>query len=376
MDYINKIKNLKILNNKNILDIDEIINFISLDKPFDDLEKLHLFLLSEIKKLHEDEISTVNTHKCKESSSAFECLDKCEDTKIGGKIYFLNNDLAKYYIFGDIHSDSISVIEFLKRISFLEKIQSGQNIRLVFLGDYVDRGKATTRTLELILILKYIFPCNIFLLRGNHDGGTIISENEYKLCVGRNENTTDDDYFVASLFNSLKKMNKPLTLLEEYLNFFNNLCHLALIKNGDDVVLCVHGGIPRPTNDDYNHIHTISDLWNEGIVDSLDGSVIHNMLWSDPTEDTSLQRNTRRFYFYKTHFDNFTNKFSISNIIRGHQAFDEGYKEFFNGRLISIFSSGDISLDTKETNNETAYKDIIPCILKLYGGKKETIRLL
>lgn len=371
MDYINKIKNLKILNSQNSLDINEIINFISLDKPFDDLEKLHLFLLSEIKKLHGNEISIVNTRNCEVSSNALECLEKCEDTKIGGKIYFLNNVLATNYVFGDIHSDSISLIEFLKRISFLEKVQNGQNIRLVFLGDYVDRGKAAIKTLELILILKYIFSSNIFLLRGNHDGGTIISENEYKLCVGRNENTTDDDYFVASLFNSLKKLNKPLTLLEEYLNFFNNLCHLALIKNGDDVVLCVHGGIPRPTSDNYNHINTISDLWNDGIVDSLDGSVIHNMLWSDPTEDISLQRSTRRFYFYKTHFDNFTDKFSISNIIRGHQAFDEGYMKFFNDRLISIFSSGEIN----ENNNETAYKDIIPCILKLHSGKKEIIRL-
>lgn len=371
MDYISKIKNLKILHNKNQLDINEIISFINLEKSFDDLEELHLFLLSELNELHENENSIVNADVCKVSASALECLDKCEDTKIGGRIYFLNNCLATYYVFGDIHSDSISVIEFLKRISFVEKVQNGQNIRLIFLGDYVDRGKAAIKTLEIIFILKYIFSNNIFLLRGNHDGGIIISENEYKLCVGRNENTTDNDYFVASLFNSLKELNKPLTLLEKYLNYFNKLCHIALIKNGDEVVLCVHGGIPRPINDCYEHIHTISDLWNEDIVDSLDGSVIHNVLWSDPTEDTTLQRDTRRFYFYNIHFDNFTDKFSISKIIRGHQAFDEGYKEFFDGRLISIFSSGDI----KENNNETAYKSITPCILNLHDGKKEIIRL-
>ena len=373
MDYINKIKNLK--NLKNNLNINEINSFINIEKTFDDLEKLHLFLLSEIKKLHENEISIENADICKVSINALDCLDKCEDTKIGGRIYFLNNDLATYYIFGDIHSDSISVIEFLKRINFIETVQNEQKTRLIFLGDYVDRGKGTIKTLELILVLKYLFPSNIFLLRGNHDGGSIISEIEYKLCVGRNENTTDEDYFVASLFNSLKKLNKPLTLLEEYLNLFSRLCHLALIKNGDEVVLCVHGGIPRPINDDYDHIKSISDLWNEGIIDSLEGSIIHNMLWSDPTEDTTLQRSTRRFYFYKTHFDNFTEKLSISKIIRGHQAFDEGYKEFFNGRLISIFSSGDMSPDLKENNNETAYKDITPCILKLHDGKKEIVRL-
>ncbi len=371
MDYISKIKNLKILYNKNQLDINDIISFIELKKSFDDLEELHLFLLSELNKLYENEISIANANVCKVSASALECLDKCDDTKTGGRIHFLNNDLATYYVFGDIHSDSISVIEFLKRISFVEKMQHEQNIRLIFLGDYVDRGKAAIKTLELIFILKYIFSSNVFLLRGNHDGGKIISENEYKLCVGRNENTTDNDYFVASLFNSLKELNKPLTLLEEYLNYFSKLCHIALIKNCDEVILCVHGGIPRPKNDGYDHILTINDLWNEDIVDSLDGSVIHNMLWSDPTEDTTLQRNTRRFYFYKTHFDSFTSKFSISTIIRGHQAFDEGYKEFFAGRLLSIFSSGEI----KENNNETAYKDITPCILKIHDGKKEIVRL-
>ncbi len=298
-------------------------------------------------------------------------MSNCEDGKIGGKIYFLNNDNYINYIFGDLHSDRTSLVEFLKVISFVDRIQNDEKIRLIFLGDYIDRGKSAFKTLELILILKYLFPSSIFLLRGNHDGGTLISENEYKLCVGRNDNTTDDDYFVASLFNTLIELNKPLTLLKEYLKFFNNLCHIAFIKNDNEIVMCVHGGIPRPKSEAYEHLNNISDLYNEKIVDDLSGSIIHNMLWSDPAEDTNLYRSTRRFYFYKPHFDAFINKFYISKVVRGHQAFNEGYKKFFDGKLISIFSSG----KSVNTNPDTAYDDIVPCVLMLHNGDQKIIRL-
>lgn len=371
MNYITKIKNLKNLYNKNQLSNDDLINFISINKSFDDIEKLHVFLINQINKIHKSEISKINTKLCKNSSDAKKCLDKCEDGKIGGKIYFFSDENKVNYVFGDIHSDCQTVMEFLKVIDFVFKVQNDKNLRLIFLGDYIDRGKAGFKALELILVLKFLFRDNVFLLRGNHDGGTIISENEYKLCVGRNENTTDNDYFVASLFNKLKELNKPLDFLDKYLNFFYSLCHLAFIKNGEETVLCVHGGIPRPRNDNYEHLNKLSDLYDEKIIDDLKGSVIHNMLWSDPAEDTSLIRNTRRFYFYRTHFDNFINRFDIDKIIRGHQAFDEGYKEFFDRRLISIFSSG----KCKTKNEETAYKYVLPCILMLHNGNLKIIRL-
>lgn len=379
MNYINNIKNiinklekLKSLHDKNQLTNDDpLISFVMSDKAFEDLEKLHIYLINKVNRIHKNETSEINTDLCKKSLNLSECLESCSDAKRGGKIYFLNDKTAINYIFGDIHSDSYSLFKFLKKIDFIRRIQNTENLRLVFLGDYIDRGKAQFKVIETILILKYIFPHNIFLLKGNHDGGEIISENEYKLCVKRNEDTTDDDYFVASVFNRLKELGKPLTLLKKYLKLFYGLCHAAVIKNGNETVLCVHGGIPRPRNDKYSHIESASDLWSNKKRDHLKGSIVHNMLWSDPAEDTSMQRDTRRFYFYESNFTEFAKIMSIDTVIRAHQAFENGYKEFFGGRLISVFSSG----DTDNNNNETAYKNIIPCVLELHSGDKELIRL-
>ena len=371
MDYIKTVKKLKIKLDKESLSLLEIIQLLNTKKSLDEIEKLHLYLIKEVNNINNNELSVRNEELCKTNINASKCLLESEDIKIGGKIYFLNDDSSINYIFGDIHSDSITLTAFLVHIDFINKIQQGENLRLLFLGDYVDRGKGAFKTLELLLILKYLFPQNVFLLRGNHDGGMLINEHEYKLCVGRNHNTTDEDYFVATLFNMLKEKNKKTKLLAEYLKFFNNLCHIALLKNGSETILCVHGGIARPTDDKFDHLNTISDLYNENIIDNLNGSVVHNMLWSDPAEDISLYRDTRRFFFYEKQFDCFLEKFKINKIIRGHQAFEEGYKEFFGGRLISIFSSGKFN----EYNTESAYNDILPCILKLQNGTIEVIRL-
>lgn len=371
MNYTTNLLSLKDSVENNGLTIDDIKTFINLPKIMDDLENLHLFLINEILAIHKKEESCVNNHLCKTFLNAEHALDKGEDAKSGGKIYFFNNITSTYYIFGDIHGDSYSIIEFLKTLNFIDKVQRDENLKIIFLGDYIDRGHCVFKALELILVLKYLFPHNIFLLRGNHDGGTIISEKEYKLCVGRNSGTTDEDYFVASLFNRLTALDKPLTLFESYLTLFESLCTLALIKNGDDVVLCVHGGIPRAKNSSYEHLNLLGDLYDESITDHIGRTILHNMLWSDPSEDTTLQRDGGRFYFYNYEFENFLNRFSMSMVIRGHQAFDEGYKEFFNGKLLSIFSSGSSS----SKNKETAYPSLSPCVVELHHGENSIIRL-
>ena len=63
-------------------------------------------------------------------------------------------------------------------------------------------------------------------------------------------------------------------------------------------------------------------------------------------------------------FDEFQNNIKFDLLIRGHEAEKEGYKKFFNDRLITIFSSGAILLNNININDETAYEDITPNIIK------------
>ncbi|MDD5094202.1 MAG: metallophosphoesterase family protein [Dehalococcoidia bacterium] len=64
---------------------------------------------------------------------------------------------------GDTHGD----LEATQRV--LDKYL-GANCKIVFLGDYVDRGPESVENLNVLLRTKIEVPENIFLLMGNHEG--------------------------------------------------------------------------------------------------------------------------------------------------------------------------------------------------------------
>jgi metallophosphoesterase superfamily enzyme len=52
-------------------------------------------------------------------------------------------------------------------------LKNGQKI--VFLGDYVDRGPHSRENLDFLLEIKAKNPKDIFLLQGNHEGTDFLS---------------------------------------------------------------------------------------------------------------------------------------------------------------------------------------------------------
>lgn len=375
MVHINNIEDIK--NNLSPNSITLISDFININKNIADIESLHLYLLSNVLEIINKECDSLNSTLCNSTINIKEIIEKANHSHTGASMYFFNKDIP-YYIVGDIHSDTKSIIRLLNKINFMNRVLNNEEFNLVFLGDYVDRGACHIKTIELILILKYLFPKNIFLLRGNHDGGELLDDSTYKLCVGRNLNTTDNDYFVAYIYNMLKENNKSFTLLKGYLDFFDNLPTKAFILSGNEILLCTHGGIPRPIENNFNYLNVLSDLTNYELIDDIGRTIVHNMLWSDPSEETIedlVQKG--RFKFGLNHFNDFINKVGITKLIRGHQAFEEGYKEFFNGALISIFSSGVLydEWTSINVNDETAYNDISPLIISFKSGIKEIIKL-
>lgn len=69
--------------------------------------------------------------------------------------------MTKYYVIGDIHGQ----VEPLKQL--LRYWTEGE--KLVFLGDYFDRGPYNKEVLELMLLLGYYYKEDCIFLRGNHD---------------------------------------------------------------------------------------------------------------------------------------------------------------------------------------------------------------
>lgn len=72
---------------------------------------------------------------------------------------------GKVTIIGDIHGQ---FYDFHSMLGKLHKPNS-RSEKLLFLGDYVDRGAWGPQTLLLLMILKCNSPQNILCLRGNHE---------------------------------------------------------------------------------------------------------------------------------------------------------------------------------------------------------------
>lgn len=84
---------------------------------------------------------------------------------------------APLIVFGDIHGQLNDLIKSFSLFIFWSKKYSRwfsvvgfppQN-KLLFLGDYVDRGKKSLEVMTLLLCYKILHPERIYLLRGNHE---------------------------------------------------------------------------------------------------------------------------------------------------------------------------------------------------------------
>lgn len=396
MDYVEKIighiNNIKsnLVNNQYLngydleADFSKINSLTEVNSNYDlpqnlvDLFTVHKLLIEEVCKIHNSELSSENEKLFTIALNINPIISKLEDAKSAFKIYAFNDESFDNYLIGDIHSDTISLMKILETVDFFNSIVANKKFRLIFLGDYIDRGKAHIKTIEYFLALKYIFPNNIYLLKGNHDGGTIVN-TEVKLVVGRDPLEVDDDYFFLYLNNLVDlNANLDIEIVINYITFFNSLCNLAFVNNKTMTILAVHGGIPRSRNSElggYSYIDNLSTLTDLSIIDNLNATISHNMLWSDPVETVGDLRETkRRFAFNYEQFSEFQSLIGFDILIRGHEAEPSGYRSFFNDNLFTIFSSGVLLENNININTETAYQEVSPNIFLLPGKTKRNFK--
>ncbi|MHA1804186.1 MAG: metallophosphoesterase [Promethearchaeota archaeon] len=217
-------------------------------------------------------------------------------------------------VIGDIHGN----LESLK--NFLNMIKKDQPAHVIFLGDIVDRGAKQLECLITVLCLKILEPKRYVFLRGNHE---TIEMNRYYGFY--------DDFHYR--FGNKGRYSEIASLYE--------VLPICTIVN--EKIACLHGGIPE-------YIDVFNELKDKRAVDLFDHEdssleeAIYQILWNDPKEGLKGYMGSYRGpgikFFGEDVFEEFLEKNNLNYVIRAHECFEGvGYRWFFNGRLLSLFSS-------------------------------------
>ena len=209
-------------------------------------------------------------------------------------------------VIADIHGQFEDLLEM---IDFAENYPDS---KIVFLGNYVNRGQRSIEVMLFLMIFKLMYPNNIYLLRGNHETRQIsMIYGMYEECLKKFGND-----------NVWRYMNELFDFLP--------ICSLI-----DDQHFCVHGGISEKIKhlDDIRKIERINEVIGDGAFCDL--------LWSDPFEGNgwSLSERGMGHKFGKDVFDKFMNDNGLKSMIRGNQVSNEGHFQIWEDRLVSLWSA-------------------------------------
>jgi serine/threonine-protein phosphatase PP1 catalytic subunit len=217
------------------------------------------------------------------------------DRILGAEQAVLRINADPVMIIGDIHGD-------LQALNFVMGKREEMNCKnILFLGDYVDRGPQGTEVLVRLFRLKLEAPEHIFLLRGNHE--TV----DMNLYYGFFDEVGLDQEFLLRVSQTYDKMP------------------IAAVLSGH--TFCVHGGIN-----------------GTGRIDNIRKEEAFPYLWNDPSKRPGLTTSTRGSTvkeFGPDIVEGFLDTNNLKRIVRGHTALENGYKWWFDGKLLSLFSCPD-----------------------------------
>lgn len=224
------------------------------------------------------------------------------------------------YVIGDLHGN----LHDLLRI--LYDLQWNPDKRLVFLGDYVDRGSFSTEVITLLFSLAMKFPNRIFLLRGNHEFEDVC------------ETRSVHEEMITDYSETL------------YQNMIAAFAYLPLAAVIGNCYLCVHGGLSPD-------LHTLDDIVKIQLPIFKDpkSGIISDILWSDPNKRVAGFWNSKRgvgkMFGYNV-LREFLAQNNLQMLIRGHSYVTTGIEKHKD--CITVFSS---SYYTDE-ENPAGYLDI------------------
>ncbi len=196
---------------------------------------------------------------------------------------------------GDTHGD------FQVSQKVIKKYLKNDN-KIVFLGDYVDRGENSKENIDFLLEMKEKYPEQIILLQGNHEGYPILK------------------FSPAEFWQNLTK--------KEYQFYSQTLSSLPLIATIGDII-ALHGALPEIEDlEKINEIKLGSENWFQ-------------IVWGDFVEKNGEKLGidflSGRPQFGRDYFFRVMKKIKKEVLIRSHQPSAPLY--MFDNRCLTIFTS-------------------------------------
>ena len=247
---------------------------------------------------------------------------------------------APLTVCGDIHGQYPDLL----RLFEIGKFPPESNY--IFMGDYVDRGKQSIECICLLLSYKIKYDENFFLLRGNHECGSINR--------------------IYGFFDECKRRYN-VKLWKSFVDLFNCLPIAASI---DDKILLVHGGLSPELKkvEQLQKIVRPTDIPEDGLLCDI--------LWSDPDINVKgdwgpNDRGVSVTFSQKT-LEKFLENNSLDLLCRAHQVVEEGYEFFGDRQLVTVFSAPNYC---GEFDNSGAIMDVdedLMCSFKIISGGNQS----
>ncbi|KAL8439580.1 hypothetical protein Efla_003793 [Eimeria flavescens] len=241
-------------------------------------------------------------------------------------------------ICGDIHGQFYDLLELFRVGNFLPETN------YLFLGDFVDRGYFSVETFLLLLALKVRYPDRITLIRGNHESRQITQVyGFYDECLRK--------YGSSSVWRYCTEV-------------FDYLALAAVI---DDQLFALHGGL-SPAISDVDEIRSIDrkqEVPHEGPMCDL--------LWRFAVRLSAAEMKGwgysprgAGYLFGSDIVKTFCHTNNIEIIARAHQLVMDGYKWWFDKRLVTMQPRGTTGHPIQEASPRLLL--VIPRLLFRLGG--------
>lgn len=214
----------------------------------------------------------------------------------------------------DLHGDLESLVDIMKASDFLRKMNENKRAFLVFLGDYGDRGPFSAEVYYTVGKLKLLFPRQVVLMRGNHEGP---------------EDLKPDPYDLPTQF-SRRFGSEWESVHSEVREMFNHLYSAVAIERQ---CLIIHGGIPQKADslEDLAYAHQTHPSQR----------LLEDMIWSDPDDNikgTMASPRGAGKLFGEDVTSNLLRKLDLKVLIRGHESCEQGFKINHSGKVLTLFS--------------------------------------